>query len=269
MYCEKCGKQLPDNAKFCDSCGTKTIIPVIEEKAEADTAIVKDSPSEPQKPIKKRTSINKFNAFVAVLTAVLAIVLIIVIAAKPKSAKPSVTKANYDFKASTPVNKTINDEKQFLSAQSWQEMSFILDGVEYQLPLDISELEKHGWTLDYSDEKVESGKCIDFSANNELSYIKGTLCNFGGSKTDSKYCKVRSIRFNWASGVFPQDIMILSTNIADVYDAYGDADYFDEYSKSYIWGDKMGYLGGNGAYIRFYFDNNDIVSFADLGCEIN
>lgn len=268
MYCEKCGKQLPDNAKFCDGCGTKTIIPVKEEKVETDTVNAKDSLSENSKPTKKR-AINKFNVFVAILTAVLAIVLIIVIAASPKPAKSSVEKANYDFKASPPVNKTINDEKKFLAAKSWQEMNFILDGVEYQLPMDISELEKHGWELDYSDEKVEPGKCVDFSANNALSYIKGTLCNFGNSKTDSKNCKVRSIRFNWASGIFPQDIMILSTDIAEVYDAYGDADYFDEYSKSYIWGDKMGYLGGNGAYIRFYFDSNDIISFADLGCEIN
>ena len=268
MYCEKCGKQLPDNAKFCDGCGNKTIIPVKEEKVETDTINAKESLSENSKPTKKR-AINKFNAFVAILTAALAIVLIIVIAARPKPAKSSVTKANYDFKASTPVNKTINDDKQFLSAQSWQEMSFILDGVEYQLPLEISELEKYGWKLDYSEEKVEPGKCVDFSASKELSYIKGTLCNFESTKTESQNCKIRSIRFNWANGIFPQDIMILSTGIADVYDAYGDADYFDEYNKSYIWGDKMGYLGGNGAYIRFNFDNDDIISFADLGCEIN
>jgi len=24
MFCEKCGKQLNDNAKFCDACGTQT-----------------------------------------------------------------------------------------------------------------------------------------------------------------------------------------------------------------------------------------------------
>lgn len=267
MYCEKCRKQLPDNAKFCDGCGAKTIIPVKEEIIETDTVNAKDSLPENSKPAKKRT-VNKFNIFVAILTVALAIVLIIVIAARPKTAESSVTKANYDFKASTPVNKTINDDKQFLSAQSWQEMNFMLDGVEYNLPVGISELEKHGWKIDYSDEKVEPGKCISFSANNELSYIKGTLCNFSDSKTDSKNCKVRSVCFNWASGVFAKDIVILSSDISDVYDAYGDADYFDEYNKSYIWGDKMGYLGGNGAYIRFFFDSNDIISFADIGCEI-
>ena len=31
MYCEKCGKQLNDNDKFCISCGTK-----VEEDIQAD-----------------------------------------------------------------------------------------------------------------------------------------------------------------------------------------------------------------------------------------
>lgn len=30
MYCSKCGKQLPDNAKFCDECGTK--VELVESK---------------------------------------------------------------------------------------------------------------------------------------------------------------------------------------------------------------------------------------------
>lgn len=37
MYCRECGKKLPDNAKFCNGCGTKTKLfeePTIEEKKE-------------------------------------------------------------------------------------------------------------------------------------------------------------------------------------------------------------------------------------------
>lgn len=268
MYCEKCGKLLPDNAKFCDGCGTKTIIP--EKKAVFIESAGNSNGFTPEtsKQQKNRFLKNKFNAFAVALTVVLAVILVAIIVAKPKRANQKTSAPNINIGASISANKPVGESKHFLSAQSWQEMSFMLDGVEFNLPVDISELEKYGWNLDYSDEKVEPGKCINFSANNELSYIKGTLCNFGDSKTDSKNCKVRSVCFNWASGVFPKDIIILSSGIADVYDAYGDADYFDEYNKSYIWGDKMGYLGGKGAYIRFFFDSDDIISFADIGCEI-
>lgn len=33
MFCAKCGKELPDNAKFCNACGTKVEVPTQEEPA--------------------------------------------------------------------------------------------------------------------------------------------------------------------------------------------------------------------------------------------
>lgn len=32
MYCRKCGKEIPDGAKFCPNCGEKTDDTTVEEK---------------------------------------------------------------------------------------------------------------------------------------------------------------------------------------------------------------------------------------------
>ena len=41
MYCKKCGKQLPDDAEFCSSCGTKVYHPTrLDEKKESNEAVL-------------------------------------------------------------------------------------------------------------------------------------------------------------------------------------------------------------------------------------
>lgn len=262
MFCAKCGKQLPDHALFCDGCGAKVITPSVPTTAAAEV-----QPGEPS--AKGGFRKNKFNTFAVVLTAVLAIVLILLIVVKAAGKKTDIKKADLDYSISLEANKSIKDTKQYLSAQSWQEMAFLLDGVEYQLPLEISKLEKNGWSLDFEDEKVEPGQCVRFSAYHEQNFIRGTLCNFGSSKTDARNCKVRCIRFVWANGVFPNDISILSSGIDEAYVAYGDPDYYDESGNFYVWGDQSGYLDGKGKYIRLFCDEEEIISYAEMACEIN
>lgn len=45
MYCSKCGKKLPDNAKFCDRCGAKIVHdkPVVEDKKATETPIKQEN----------------------------------------------------------------------------------------------------------------------------------------------------------------------------------------------------------------------------------
>ena len=45
MYCSKCGKKLPDNAKFCDGCGAKIVHdePVVEEKKTTEAPAKQES----------------------------------------------------------------------------------------------------------------------------------------------------------------------------------------------------------------------------------
>ena len=54
MFCSKCGKQLPNDAKFCFNCGAPINIPEPEEKTEipepitetpvAETPVVEEAP---------------------------------------------------------------------------------------------------------------------------------------------------------------------------------------------------------------------------------
>ncbi len=262
MFCAKCGKQLPDHALFCDGCGARVMAQSEQVTAPAEVRTAQGS-------AKIGFWKNKFNVLAAVLTVILAIILLSLIAAKGVGKKPNIKNTDFDYSVSLETNKSVKDQKQYLSARSWQEMTFLLDGVEYRLPLEIGELEKNGWSLDFEDGKVEPNQCVRFSAYHEQSFIKGTLCNFGSSETDAKNCKVRCIQFIWANGVFPKDIMILSSGIDTIYDAYGIPDYFNESENYYVWGDRLGYLGGKGSYIRLYFDSEKIISYAELACEIH
>ena len=50
MYCIKCGAELPDNAVFCNSCGTKTVVPEI---AKINSEVTPEESLLSQKPISK------------------------------------------------------------------------------------------------------------------------------------------------------------------------------------------------------------------------
>ncbi len=91
MFCEKCGAQLPDDAKFCEKCGSSTEPGAAPAPAAAAVAAAA-APAAPQAPsafslaLKKFFS-NKRNVIisaVALLLVIAAIVTIIIIASQPR-----------------------------------------------------------------------------------------------------------------------------------------------------------------------------------------
>ncbi len=67
MFCSECGKQLPDNSKFCNFCGAKQVVISQEPAAEPVSALSADSASEKGKQApEKKTNII---AVLAVLAA--------------------------------------------------------------------------------------------------------------------------------------------------------------------------------------------------------
>ena len=72
MHCESCGKQIPDDSKFCEFCGTavkaKAIVKPIIEAKQAEKHVRK--PAKPT-PIKETQSKSKFKLFPILLIALI------------------------------------------------------------------------------------------------------------------------------------------------------------------------------------------------------
>ena len=85
MFCEKCGAQLPDGAKFCENCGSSTVPGAAPGPAVAVATAA--APSAASLALKKFFS-NKRNVIIctiALLLIIAVIVVITVIASQPKS----------------------------------------------------------------------------------------------------------------------------------------------------------------------------------------
>ena len=115
MFCSKCGKQLPDDAKFCFNCGAQIKAPEEETKIEAEvhTPIVDEPVTEAPKtetpaqetPIKdskfpKKLKPNKKLAMTAIAAALIVVIILIVticsVIAKSNDIPPTVINAYVD-----------------------------------------------------------------------------------------------------------------------------------------------------------------------------
>ena len=91
MFCEKCGNQLPEDAKFCANCGAmvepddsaapETAAPVVEAPAApvAETPVVEQPfqpVQQPAQPVAPKKNIWKININIITMTKLLVIVLI-------------------------------------------------------------------------------------------------------------------------------------------------------------------------------------------------
>ncbi len=56
MYCNQCGTKLPDDAKFCSTCGKPTVDPIVET-----VAAVAEETQKAVKPVKEKKTVPKTN----------------------------------------------------------------------------------------------------------------------------------------------------------------------------------------------------------------
>ncbi len=168
MFCEKCGAQLPDGAKFCEKCGTPVREagapvssvtppppPVSTEDGETSSSPAFSAPVAPAAPaapsaaalaIKKFFS-NKRNCLIvaaALLVVIVAVVLIVVISSQPKKVYLddyfnityrgcngyATASVEWDEEALQKIDKKIfkSDKKQN-SSSVWDELQGIVDSV--------------------------------------------------------------------------------------------------------------------------------------------
>ncbi len=73
MFCEKCGKQLPDNSAFCDGCGSPVAAPAAAP-ASADATVA--APAKPKIELNKKTLTGIAVVAAAIIVIILAVVLI-------------------------------------------------------------------------------------------------------------------------------------------------------------------------------------------------
>ncbi len=220
MYCHNCGTNLDNNSEFCHNCGTK----------------VENPDGQPKSKNKKSL---KF-------TAIVSICLCAVITAAGCGALAYFNNLKYDFNpqnvlgADTDI-RNIQDEKIKTfenTSEDWEEGIFVLDGVEYQLPIKISELEKSGWEADR--------KVPDFLEEDEYftcSYIKGNhviyvdIFCLEEDEAEFSDCCVTNITFRWADPILANNIISQISTKEEVLDSFGepdrDYDIFLQYGKKY------------------------------------
>ncbi|MBR3438460.1 MAG: hypothetical protein IKH13_03035 [Clostridia bacterium] len=223
--------------------------------------------------MKKKTKI--FNIFVVVLTLCLAAVLAFLIANKfKKQNSPTVSAEEYsiNIEAVEPSEVDVESEKEYLMDATWEDMRFILSGVEYKLPLDVSELEEHGW-FGFEDETIEPGERKYFTAFYGDSEISGYTLNTSDYPKTQHECKIVEITFCWSNGIFPQNIEIMKSTIDDVYEKYGEPLSEDTEMFRYATYENVDWEGGfealidiNRPGISFYYDGEGVIVCVHLYC---
>lgn len=220
---------------------------------------------------------KKYGLFVIVLTVCLAAILVFVVTAKfktPDTTDPSQTEYSFDVNTFETSRENIETARKFLEDAKWEDMKFILSGVEYALPLDVSELEKHGWSV-YSEEIVKPNDIVYFEAYNGNASVKGYLNNASDSNKSAKKCQIVNIGFCWANAILPKNIEIMKSSIRDVYSSYGEPLRDDPENRSVVF-ETVDYSAGFDAFVdenrpgvAFFYDENGIVVFAELYCGDN
>ncbi|MBQ7542220.1 MAG: hypothetical protein IJT44_08020 [Clostridia bacterium] len=217
---------------------------------------------------------KRFNVLVIMLTLCLAAALIFVAVAKfkPQSAVSPAAEAFSFRDLRDGYSEPLPEETpEFLTDAVWEDMRFILSGVEYRLPLDVSELEAHGWT-GFSEKTVMPDEKVSFEAFYGDAAIAGDLYNPSSTEKSARECQVVRICFTWANGILPQDVRIMKTGIDEVIEKYGEPLFEDQDARAVTY-ETIDYDGGFAALIdenkpgvKVFYDEKGTIVYAELYC---
>ncbi len=106
MFCEKCGKQINDDAEFCPFCGSG-VIPVVDSELTIESP---DTSITSIKPRKTNSKNKKTGMMIAVISTIIIIVAVLTICIMTSSARTT-TKFN-EYTISVPSDYSLSAELQ-------------------------------------------------------------------------------------------------------------------------------------------------------------
>ncbi|MBQ3149646.1 MAG: zinc ribbon domain-containing protein [Clostridia bacterium] len=197
MYCMNCGCNNADTSAFCEQCGSPLSTP--------------SAPAAPQKKLSKAAIAAIISGIAA--AAVFALSFVIVNNLKGSDVAPSAQKQLMS-KSREPAAVTFTD---------WSDMKFILGGVEYQLPVKVSEFVDNGWCFgDNIDEIVFApGERRTAKPDRGSTQVFVEIYN-PDTKSEKKVtdCYIGLINFTWADVRLVGGITPLLSTRAEVYKVF-------------------------------------------------
>lgn len=273
MFCGNCGKFIPDGMNACPNCHS-TVRPnspvqtpppppvynfnPVNPYNQVPNAVPPVAPQMPvdNKPPKKK---KKHTAAFVILTLIFTVVLGVFAfyfikyttevkkVPEPVSAPVGLVNVNSENAQVGDIQEITND------SQSVYDMTFIIGGVKYSLPMKLSDFQADGWIYndtDYNKKTVPAGETKMIMLHLGEYSIDVTLFNPTSSDLSPEECFIGEISSTWAEFILPKNITTHKSTRADIIEAYGNPD--SEYLNIYMY---YGYSQNEFAFYEYPMDS--------------
>lgn len=249
MYCSKCGGTIDGAVKFCPHCAAPLEVSV--------AAVPQPTAPAPQ-PKKKKTAI----IIVAVVLAVLLAVFVFFLVKYLDHVKNGPAEVPEDLVKVAEAVAVEEAPEITNSADSLDDMVFVINNVEYQFPIKFEEFIANGWDSQYETDKdyvLKAGETVSvrvYCGEKEM-----VLDMFNPTKKGMKLseCFVGSINPVWVDVILPGNIKTYESTRREVKDALGMPDS-DSYHIWWHYGeiDDGAFIANENKtpYIELKFDDN-------------
>ena len=221
-----------------------------------------------------KRKLKTYDVIVIACTLCLAVVLAVVAVVRVRphgEISPDREKYTFNLNNVEPSKGNVENEQAFLTDAVWEDMRFLLSGVEYALPCDVGELESHGWELSVA-KTVGPKETVGFEAYYGGAAVQGDLYNPSDAERDAQACPIVKISFTWANAVLPGNLKLMESTVDDVYAKYGEPLYANETMRSVTYetidldGGMAALTDENRPGVSFFYNEDGKIVFAELYC---